>query len=76
MDPLSQVFSLLNIRAGRCTRLEASGSWSYRFPAKSALKIGAVVRGECWLDIDGATSPKWARTAKAAAVARTLPTNK
>lgn len=53
MDPLSQVFSLLNIRAARCTRFEASGSWSYRFPAKPALKIGAVVRGECWLDVDG-----------------------
>lgn len=51
MDPLSQVFSLLNIRAARCTRFEASGSWSYRFPAKPALKIGAVVRGECWLDV-------------------------
>lgn len=51
MDPLSQVFSLLNMRAARCTRFEASGSWSYRFPAKPALKIGAVVRGECWLDV-------------------------
>ena len=50
MDPLSQVFSLLNVRAGRCTRFEASGNWSYRFPAKPALKFGAVLRGECWMD--------------------------
>ena len=50
MDPLSQVFTLLNVRAGRCTRFEASGNWSYRFPAKPALKFGAIIRGECWMD--------------------------
>lgn len=50
MDPLSQVFSLLNVRAGRCTRFEASGNWSYRFPAKPALKFGAILRGDCWMD--------------------------
>lgn len=50
MDPLSQVFSLLNVRAARCTRFEASGNWSYRFPAKPALKFGAILRGECWMD--------------------------
>lgn len=55
MDPLSQVFSLLNVRAARCTRFEASGRWSYRFPAKPALKFGAILRGECWIDFgDGA----------------------
>ncbi|WP_339758931.1 AraC family transcriptional regulator [uncultured Hoeflea sp.] len=50
MDPLSQVFSLLNIRGARCTRFEASGRWSYRFPAKPAFKFGAVVHGDCWID--------------------------
>lgn len=50
MDPLSQVFSLLNLRASRCTRFEASGNWSYRFPAKPALKFGALLRGACWID--------------------------
>lgn len=49
MDPLSEVFSLLNIRAARCTRFEASGRWSYRFPAKPALKFGAILKGECWM---------------------------
>lgn len=50
LDPLSQVFSLLNIRAGRCTRFEAGGHWSYRFPAKPALKFGAVIQGDCWIN--------------------------
>ncbi|PWV97747.1 AraC family transcriptional regulator [Hoeflea marina] len=50
MDPLSEVFSLLDIRAARCTRFEASGRWSYRFPAKPAFKFGAVIHGDCWID--------------------------
>ena len=50
LDPLSQLFSLLDVRAARCTRFEAGGNWSYRFPAKPALKFGAVIRGECWID--------------------------
>jgi AraC-like DNA-binding protein len=50
MDPLSQVFSFLNVRASRCTRFEASGHWSFRFPAKPALKFGAILRGACWID--------------------------
>ena len=50
LDPLSQVFSLLDVRAARCTRFEAGGNWSYRFPAKPALKFGAVIRGDCWID--------------------------
>ncbi|MGF9694359.1 AraC family transcriptional regulator [Rhizobium sp. 0TCS1.26] len=50
MDPLSEVFSLLNIRSARCTRFEASGPWAYRFPAKPAFKFGAVLRGSCWID--------------------------
>jgi AraC-like DNA-binding protein len=50
MDPLSEVFSLLNVRAARCTRFEASGKWAYRFPAKPALKFGAILRGHCWMD--------------------------
>lgn len=50
MDPLSEVFSLVNIRGARCTRFEASGQWSYRFPAKPAVKFGAVLAGDCWID--------------------------
>jgi len=53
MDPFSQVFSLLNVRSSRCTRFEASGRWAFRFPAKPALKFGAVLRGACWIDFGG-----------------------
>jgi hypothetical protein len=33
MDPLSEVFALIEIRTARCTRLEAGGTWALRFPA-------------------------------------------
>ena len=47
---MSEVFSLINIRGARCTRFEASGRWYYRFPAKPAVKFGAVLAGDCWID--------------------------
>ena len=53
MDPLSEVFSLLDIRSARCTRLEAGGTWALRFPAKPALKFAAVLRGWCWILLPG-----------------------
>lgn len=55
MDPLSEVFSLLDVRTARCTRFAASGKWAYRFPAKPALKFAAVLRGECWIDFEDGT---------------------
>jgi len=60
MDPLSEVFSLLDIRTARCTRLEAGGSWALRFPAKPALKFAAVLRGACWIMLPGATASRLA----------------
>jgi AraC-like DNA-binding protein len=52
-DPLSDVFSLLDIRSARCTRLEVGGRWSFRFPTKPALKFTAVSRGQCWIVLSG-----------------------
>ncbi|CCV15215.1 AraC family transcriptional regulator [Mesorhizobium sp. STM 4661] len=53
IDPLSDVLSLLDIASARCTRLEAGGRWSFRFPAKPALKFAAVLRGQCWIKLPG-----------------------
>jgi AraC-like DNA-binding protein len=55
MDPLSEVFALLNIRSARCTRFEASGKWAFRFPPKPAMKFGAVLRGNCWMNFGSDT---------------------
>jgi AraC-like DNA-binding protein len=53
IDPLSDVFALLDVRGARCTRLEAAGKWAFHFPAKPALKFVALLRGECWLTLPG-----------------------
>ena len=53
MDPLSEVFSLLNVRTARCTRFEASGEWAFGFPPKPALKFVAVLKGACWIEFAG-----------------------
>ncbi|MGO7374127.1 AraC family transcriptional regulator, partial [Rhizobium ruizarguesonis] len=37
IDPLSDVFSLLDIESASCTRFEVGGQWAFRFPAKPAL---------------------------------------
>ncbi|MBP2551813.1 AraC-like DNA-binding protein [Neorhizobium galegae] len=52
MDPLSEAFALLDIRAARCTRFEAGGTWAFRFPSKAALKFAAVLRGRCHVDFE------------------------
>jgi len=48
-DTLSSVFHLLNLHTARCTRLEAGGDWSLRFPDRHVLKFAAVIQGSCWM---------------------------
>jgi AraC-like DNA-binding protein len=49
MDPLSQVFELLDLRAAAPSRLEAGGRWALSFSGDRHLKVGAVVAGDMWL---------------------------
>lgn len=53
IDALSDLFSLIAVRSGRCTRFEAGGDWSFSFPAKPALKFAAVLQGACWIMLPG-----------------------
>lgn len=55
-DALSTAFNLLDLHSARATRFEAAGDWSFRFPAKAALKFAAVLRGNCWM-LHGGRSP-------------------
>jgi len=52
-DTLTDIFNLLDLQSARCTRLEAAGAWSLRFPGKAAIKFAAVLRGRCWMVHDG-----------------------
>ncbi len=53
MDPLTEVFSLLDMQSAASARLEAGGAWALRFPAKPYLKFNAVLRGQCWIRLPG-----------------------
>jgi AraC-like DNA-binding protein len=53
MDPLSEIFSLLDMRSAASARFEAGGAWALRFPAKPYLKFNAVLRGQCWIALPG-----------------------
>ncbi|WP_218642411.1 AraC family transcriptional regulator [Caballeronia sordidicola] len=53
MDPLSEVFSLLDIQSAATSRLETAGAWAVRFPPKPSLKFHAVLRGGCWITLPG-----------------------
>ncbi|AYM14698.1 MULTISPECIES: AraC family transcriptional regulator [Agrobacterium] len=53
MDPLSEVFSVLDMRSAASSRLEAGGSWGLRFPAQAHLKFSTLLRGRCWIRLDG-----------------------
>lgn len=61
IDPLSDVFSLVDIESARCTRFEVGGQWAFRFPPKPALKFVAVLKGACWIILPG--EPPFALTA-------------
>lgn len=51
-DPVADVIGLLRPRAvGGC--LHATGPWALRFDPHPHVRFGTVVRGECWLAIEG-----------------------
>lgn len=53
-DPLSDVLAALNARTVVTTRFVAGAAWSIHVPGHEGLKFNAVVRGEAWLQLDGA----------------------
>ncbi|MEZ2409303.1 AraC family transcriptional regulator [Bosea sp. RCC_152_1] len=57
MDPLSDVLSLLRPRTAISAGLDAGGEWAIRFPAHDGIKFNAVMKGACWVSVDGETEP-------------------
>jgi AraC-like DNA-binding protein len=56
-DPLSGVFTVLNVESFLSRRFEAAGSWALRFPQYSHMKFGCVIEGRRWVWIEGTTAP-------------------
>jgi len=51
---------ILTLAGARCVRvgcLKAGGSWALRFPPPQKIKLTAVVKGACWLAVDGEGAP-------------------
>jgi AraC-like DNA-binding protein len=53
VDPLADVFGLLDVRSAKCARLEADAPWAVAFGGYRHVKLGAVLRGECVISVDG-----------------------
>ena len=57
MDPLSEIVSLLRPHDCVAAGLDAGGDWSVRFERHVGLKCNAVLRGACWLRVEGVAEP-------------------
>lgn len=57
MDPLSDMISLLHPQDCVAAGLDAGGDWSIRFDRHEGLKCNAVLKGSCWLAVEGVAEP-------------------
>lgn len=53
MDPLSDIIGLLRPHDCVAAGFDAGGDWSIRFERHAGLKCNAVLKGRCWLAVDG-----------------------
>lgn len=53
MDPLSDVLSLLELRSHVSGGFDAGGNWAVRFGSHDGIKFHAVLRGQCWVAVEG-----------------------
>lgn len=56
-DPFSDVLKLMHAETLVTGGFTAGGAWAIRFPAPEKIKFFAVVKGGCWVRIDGAAAP-------------------
>ncbi len=56
-DPLSDALTAMQARCVVSGGFTAGGDWGVRFWPQARLKVVAVVRGECWLGVDGGGEP-------------------
>ena len=56
-DPFSDILTLTNAETVVSGGFTAGGTWAIRFPEMEKIKFSAIVRGSCWLCIDGEQAP-------------------
>jgi AraC-like DNA-binding protein len=56
-DPFSDILKLTSAECVASGSLNAGGQWAIRFPAPGKVKFFGVVRGNCWLSMEGEQGP-------------------
>src|SRR5580698_1235812 len=56
-DPFSDILRLVAAETVVSGGFTAGGSWAIRFPAPDKIKFCAIVKGQCWVRIDGEQEP-------------------
>ncbi|WP_210290669.1 AraC family transcriptional regulator [Rhizobium sp. BK650] len=56
-DPFSDILKFTNAETLVTGGFTAGGPWAIRFPVPKTIKFFAVVKGSCWVDIDGEPEP-------------------
>lgn len=56
-DPFSDILKFTNAESLVTGGFTAGGAWAIRFPAPDKIKFFAVVKGSCWVRIDGEAEP-------------------
>ncbi|TCR63683.1 AraC family transcriptional regulator [Bosea sp. BK604] len=56
-DPFSDILKFTNAESLVTGGFTAGGAWAIRFPAPDKIKFFAIVKGECWVSIEGEAEP-------------------
>lgn len=56
-DPFSDILRFTRAETLVAGGFTAGGRWAIRFPAPNKIKFFAIVKGQCWVSIDGETAP-------------------
>lgn len=56
-DPFSDVLKFTSAQSLVTGGFTAGGAWALRFPAPDKIKFFAIVKGHCWVRIDGEAEP-------------------
>lgn len=61
-DPFSDILKFTSAETMVTGGFTAGGPWALRFPAPEKIKFFAVVKGDCWIRLEGEDEPVHART--------------
>ena len=53
MDPVTDIFTAMRIESVVYRRLELTAPWGLRIERREQACFGTVVRGNCWLTVEG-----------------------